>query len=261
LKQEEFLSLQNEITSIFNANNINHLYFKGSVLCNLYDDSSIRTRGDIDVYVDINDLDKAKNLLIFNGYELEDGGETHNIAFYKNNIMIELHFALIDDNYSKELMKYFNRPFDISHNVSNNLYALNDNEHFIYCLAHFAHHLRQGAGMRYMLDFYYMLKKTNIDYDKLHNDLALLGLSRLYNNSLNVLYYLTNEKFDDYEEQNIEYFIDYMLKSGIHGFGKENEGSTSQAVAHVDKKRYFVSIKDSQCIWYFKSVCYWSSHR
>ena len=30
-----------------------------------------------------------------------------------------------------------------------------------------------------------------------------------------------------------------MLKSGIHGFRKENEKSTSQAVAHVDKKRYF----------------------
>ena len=28
--------------------------------------------------------------------------------------------------------------------------------------------------------------------------------------------------------------------NGIHGFGKENEGSTSQAVAHVDKKRYFM---------------------
>ena len=60
VKQEEFLSIQNEITNIFNANNINHLFFKGSVLCNLYDDPSIRTRGDIDVYINSNDLDKAK---------------------------------------------------------------------------------------------------------------------------------------------------------------------------------------------------------
>ena len=240
VKQEEFLSIQNEITNIFNDNNINHLYFKGSVLCNLYDDISVRTRGDIDVYVDINDLDKAKSLLISNGYELEAGGEPHNITLYKNNIMIELHFALLDDSHPIKLINYYSKPFDIAHNVDNCLYALNDTEHFIYCLAHFAHHLRQGAGIRYMLDFYYMLKKTNIDYDKLHKDFELLGLSKLYNNTLNVIYYLTDEKFDEFDNTEIDYFIEYMLKSGIHGFGKENEGSTAQAVAHVDKKRYFM---------------------
>ncbi len=239
VKQEEFLSIQNGITNIFNDNNINHLYFKGSVLCNLYDDISVRTRGDIDVYVDINDLDKAKSLLISNGYELEAGGEPHNITLYKNNIMIELHFALLDDSHPIKLINYYSKPFDIAHNISNNLYALNDTEHFIYCLAHFAHHLRQGAGIRYMLDFYYMLKKTNIDYDKLHKDLEYLELSKIYNNVLNVLYYLSDERLDEYSEDDIMYFVEYMLKSGIHGFGKENEGSTSQAVAHVDKKRYF----------------------
>ena len=240
VKQEEFLSLQNEITNIFNSNNISHLYFKGSVLCNLYEDPSIRTRGDIDLYADIKDLDKARQLLISNGFEYEVGENTHHINFKKNNIEVELHFALIDDSHSKELIGYFSNPFELSYNETNNLYVLNDNEHLIYCLAHFAHHLRQGAGIRYMLDFYYMLKKTNIDYDKLHNDLELLGLYKLYNNVLNVLYYLTNEKLDDYEKQDIEYFIDYMLKSGIHGFGKENDSSTGQAVTHIDKKRYFI---------------------
>ncbi len=91
-----------------------------------------------------------------------------------------------------------------------------------------------------MLDFYYMLKKTSIDYDKLHNDLESLGLMKLYNNVLNVLYYLSDIKFDEFEDADISYFIEYMLKSGIHGFGKENDGSTAQAVAHVDKKRYFI---------------------
>jgi len=37
VKQEEFLSIQNGITNIFNSNNINHLFTKGSVLCECYD--------------------------------------------------------------------------------------------------------------------------------------------------------------------------------------------------------------------------------
>ena len=231
VKQEEFLSLQNEITNIFNANNIDHLYFKGSVLCNLYDDPSIRTRGDIDVYVDINDLSKARSLLVSNGYEFKSADTMHNEDYYKKGILIELHFNIFDEEVSKKWQKYFDKPFDISHNVSNSLYALNDNEHFIYCLAHFAKHLLKGAGIRYILDFYYMLKKTNIDYDKLHKDLEELELSRLYNNVLNVIYYLTNEKIDNILEEDINYFIEYMLKSGIHGFGKNNEFEMTEGLS------------------------------
>ena len=76
-----------------------------------------------------------------------------------------------------------------------------------------------------------MLRKTNIDYDKLHKDLEELELSRLYNNVLNVISYLTEEKLDDYQEEDILYFIEYMLKSGIHGFGKENDFYTSQGLS------------------------------
>ena len=227
VKQEEFLSIQNEITNIFNANNINHSFFKGSVLCNLYDDPSIRTRGDIDVYINSNDLDKARTLLVSAGYEFKPADTMHNEDYYKNGILVELHFNIFDEEVSKKWQKYF----DVSHNVFNNLYTLNDNEHFIYCLAHFAKHLLKGAGIRYILDFYYMLRKTNIDYDKLHKDLEELELSRLYNNVLNVISYLTEEKLDDYQEEDILYFIEYMLKSGIHGFGKENDFYTSQGLS------------------------------
>ena len=231
VKQEEFLSLQDEITNIFNANNINHLYFKGSVLCNLYDDPSIRTRGDIDVYINSNDLSKARSLLVSAGYEFKPADTMHNEDYYKNGILVELHFNIFDEEVSKKWQKYFAKPFDVSHNVSNNLYTLNDNEHFIYCLAHFAKHLLKGAGIRYILDFYYMLKKTNIDYDKLHNDLATLDLFKLYNNVLNIIYYLTNEKLDEFDSIDIEFFVQYMLKSGIHGFGKENEFDTIEGLS------------------------------
>jgi len=155
----------------------------------------------------------------------------HNEDYYKNDILIELHFNIFDEEVSKKWQKYFIKPFDISNKVEKSLYQLNDNAHFIYCLAHFAKHLLKGAGIRYILDFYYMLKKTNIDCDKLHKDLEELELSRLYNNVLNVIYYLTNEKLDEFEETDINYFIDYMLKSGIHGFGKENEFDTSQGLS------------------------------
>lgn len=60
-KQKLFFNIQEELTNVFNSNNIKHIYFKGSVLAGSYDDSSVRTRDDIDLYVNSNDLDKAKN--------------------------------------------------------------------------------------------------------------------------------------------------------------------------------------------------------
>ena len=242
LKQEQFKNVENIITNIFNDNNINHFYFKGSVLCNYYQDLSVRTRGDIDLYIDINDLDKARTLLLNNNFiEDKEGSTLHNIVFIYNEIEIELHYKLFDDSHPINLINYFNEPFKLCNLINNNLYQLNDNAHFIYCLAHFAHHLRQGAGIRYMLDFYYMFKKTNINLNELRNDLNKLYLLKLYNNILNALYYIFNEKFDEFKEEDIKYFINYMLISGIHGFGDNNKDSISQAVAHVSKKRYFIA--------------------
>lgn len=217
VKQEEFISIQKEITDIFNDNNLNHLYFKGSVLCNLYDDPSIRTRGDIDVYVGYNNLDNAKKLLLAKGFELDFGDNLHHINFKKNNISVELHFTLFDEEVSKHWNQYFNNPFEYSLPVSENEYKLDDTNHFIYCLCHFAKHLRQGAGMRYILDFYYMLEKTNINFELLHTVLTELDLIKLYKNTLNVFYYLIDKKYDDYDTEDCDFFIQYMLESGIHG--------------------------------------------
>ena len=72
VKQEEFFSIQNDISQIFNDKNINHIYFKGSIISKLYDDPSVRTRGDIDLYVSPNDISKAKKLLLDNGFEIDN---------------------------------------------------------------------------------------------------------------------------------------------------------------------------------------------
>ena len=114
LKQEQFKNVENIITNIFNDNNINHFYFKGSVLCNYYQDPSVRTRGDIDLYIDIIDLDKARTLLLNNNFiEDKEASTLHNIVFIYNEIEIELHYKLFDDSHPLNLINYFNEPFKL----------------------------------------------------------------------------------------------------------------------------------------------------
>ena len=242
VKQEEFFSIQNDISQIFNDKNINHIYFKGSIISKLYDDPSVRTRGDIDLYVSPNDISKAKKLLLDNGFEIDNQLEdnTHHIGVKKNNIEVELHFNMFDPDCDKSWIKLFNNPFELCNNVDLSLHEFTPTYHLIYCIMHFAHHLRHGAGIRYLMDFYYMFKKTKIDFELLHNKINECKLNRLYSNIINSLRTIFEIDYDEtIEIENVQFFIDYLLQYGIHG--NANNETSMQASLHSNKIRFFIS--------------------
>lgn len=238
IKQELFYSIQDEITSLFNKNDIKHIYFKGSVVSKYYDDPSIRTRGDIDLYVSLADFHKAEDILKENGYVLDDMvlDCSHHTSFKKKGVEIELHFNMFDSDVKKSWSKLFDNPFLLCDSNDNTLYKFSDTYHFIYSILHFSHHLRHGAGIRYMLDFYYMIKKTSIDFILLNNLLDELDIRVLYENIINALDYLSGERFDDVKIKDIGFFIDYMMSYGIHG--NSNNETSVMASAHENKIKY-----------------------
>lgn len=239
-KQELFFNLQEEITNLFNANNINHIYFKGAVLAKLYDDSSVRTRGDIDLFVSPNDLDKSKKLLLDNGFVVEPIDCMHHVSFKKNGIEVEVHFNMLDSSVDKSWLKLFNNPFELSNNISDSLYEFKPTYHLIYCIMHFADHLRQGAGLRYLLDFIQMFKKTTIDFDLLHKTLKECNLSRLYSNIINAIRQIFDLDFDEIiSKEDVTFFIEYMKQYGIHGHA--NNETSMNASRHKHKFRYVLS--------------------
>ncbi len=239
VKQEAFLNLQEELTTLFNDNKIDHFYLKGSVLCEIYPDVSLRTRGDIDVVVRTNDLIKAQNLLLTNNFTRIDAESLHHLEFIKNNLMVELHFQLFDDFSSNA---FFKNPFDLVLQKEKCLYELTNENFFIHCLHHFSIHLRMGAGLRYILDFYYMLKFLQLDMKKLHDLINDLKYKRLYNNILNSIYYLTDEKLDDFIDEDVTFFFDYLIRCGIHGFSENNKDSKDKVTNHKLCKRIFYRV-------------------
>lgn len=239
VKQEAFLNLQKEITSLFNDNQIDHFYLKGSVLCKIYPDVSLRTRGDIDIVVRTNDFIKAQNLLLNNDFVKLEAESLHHIEFVKNNLMVELHFQLFDDFSSND---FFKNPFDLVLHKENHLYELTNENFFIHSLHHFSIHLRMGAGLRYILDFYYMLKYLKLDMKVLHKLINDLKYDRLYSNILNSIYYLTDEKLDDFIYEDISFFLDYLVKCGIHGYGEANRQSKDMVMNHKLGKRIFYKV-------------------
>lgn len=239
LKQEKYYAIDEEITNLFNQAGIKHIFFKGTILSRIYDDPSIRTRGDIDFYVSSLDTDKAHKLLLSNGYkdDLDSKDCMHHIGMKKNEVEIELHFTMFDPDNLNEWINLFKNPFKLADIKKEYLYEFKPTYHFLYCMMHFAHHLRSGAGIRYILDFYYMLKKTDIDFDLLHKELKKNKLEVLYKNIINAILFLTDIDFDNsVEKEDVKFFIDYMLSYGIHGY--TNNETKKQAV-HQNKLKYF----------------------
>ncbi len=238
LKQEEFRKLQEEITNLFNEKQIPHFYIKGSVLHTLYPDMALRTRGDIDVVIDPAYLEVAKKVLEQNQFELEEAGCMHHVAYFKNKLCVELHFSLFDVYENDDRAKYFQDPFALCNLYKDHLYYLNHMDHFIFCLCHFAHHLKTGAGVRYCLDFYYMLKNWNLDLHQLHQKISQFGFDILYENILNLIEALTKEKLDEFKTKEIDFFMDYLCSSGIHGSGQNENLKEKQLVRREHKVKY-----------------------
>lgn len=230
---ENFKMIERELTSIFNDNKIPHLYFKGKVLGDLYPDSTVRTRGDIDVYIDGSSILKVCKLLDENGYIKVDEDNMHHIGYRKNDLEVEIHFNMFDSEC--RFIKHFKSPFDLAIRMNDYMYEFNHNDHFIYCLCHFYNHLVSGCGIRFVLDFYYMLNKYNLDFDYIHKIIKELELEVLYSNILNAIFYLTNVRFDDVEIIDIEFFIDYLVKSGVHGFSNDDRDKNRS----INKERKF----------------------
>lgn len=239
ITQERFKEVKQEVTSALNQKHIRHLYVKGIVLQQYYDDPVIRTHGDIDLYVNIEDFSSAKEILLGIGFQEHPQDCMHHIALYKNGIEVELHFSLFDDYGKNKVAQMFKNPFDYAIGVCEYEYMLNPSYHFIYCVCHFATHLRYGCGVRYILDFYYMLLKTEVDYTVIHQAMQMLELTTLYNNILNLIYYYTDKVFEEFNKSDIQYFLDYLISSGIHGY--KDLDSTKKVFNRKNPIRYAFS--------------------
>lgn len=237
LIQEKFFYIQNELTRIFNENNIDHYFLKGSVISSLYPDVALRSRGDIDIVVRKDDYKRAKQILSSNDFIYQEEA-FHHSEYLKNNMLVELHRELFDPSFT--FYNYFNDTFKDTAKIVDNLYKLNENRHFLFALCHLDKHLvNQGEGIRYLLDFYYMLKKWPLDLVYITTELKNLGLYDLFVNICDAIRIITNEDFLNIKA-NGELLINYMLNDGIHG--KQSDDVKSFTISKESKFKYFLNL-------------------
>lgn len=152
-----------KVSKVLEDEEIPYIPLKGAVIREFYPQPWMRTGCDIDILVHEDDVDNASKAIIETlGYEHKGKGK-HDIQILSTeNIYVELHFSLLEEDASPEMSKVLSDAWKHARPVQGckYRYELDDAMFYFYHIAHMAKHfLRGGCGIRPFIDLWIMNEK------------------------------------------------------------------------------------------------------
>ena len=257
-----------EVVKEFAARGFRGCVLKGQGNVLNYPDASIRTSGDIDIWVE----GGTKKVLCFVREKLASGQFCyHHIdAGVCQGIEVEVHYRPSFMNnliHNGRLQKWFEEKADeeFSHEVelpddAGKVCVPTNAFNRIYQLAHINHHIiHEGIGLRQIIDYYFLLKQGFTEKERAHDERLLKHLG-LYKVASAVMYVLNdtlgleekcllvapNEKLG-------RFLLDEIMLSGNFGqYDKRVKHGASPWEKNLQRLQ-----RDWRLVWYFPSECLW----
>jgi len=231
-----------KLESLFRENGIDYMPLKGMVLKDLYPQSQMRSMGDLDILIRLDQYSSIRKLLLANDFV--EGQETdHELIWYKKPYaQIELHKHLIP-SYNDDYYAYFGDGWKLAELTDSPCkYAMSVENEMIYIFTHVAKHYRDGGiGIRHLVDLWvYRRAHPNMDQQHICRELEKLGLKVFYLNVNKTL----DACFEDGEETEVTTcIVDWVFGSRVYGSPeKSNEANAlrvtkrSRSVTHAKVK-------------------------
>lgn len=179
-RYENMKYARERVSDVLEKEKIPYIPLKGAVISELYPQPWMRTGCDIDILVNKDDAENAANAITgILGYEYKGRGK-HDIQILSTeNIYVELHFSLLEEDASPAMAKVLDTAWKHAKPAEKGSYRyeLDDAMFYFYHIAHMAKHfLRGGCGIRPFLDLWLMEKSRN--YETAETD-ALLRKAKL----------------------------------------------------------------------------------
>lgn len=156
-----------KVCGVLEEAKISYIPLKGAVIREMYPQPWMRTGCDIDILVHKEDVENAaKAITEALGYTLKGRGK-HDISILSTeNIYIELHFSLLEEDASPAMAKVLNKAWEyaVPAEKGGYEYKLDDAMFYFYHVAHMAKHfIIGGCGIRPFLDLWLMEQSKNYD--------------------------------------------------------------------------------------------------
>ncbi|MDR7079106.1 hypothetical protein J2Y03_004163 [Neobacillus niacini] len=188
-----------QLAKLFNANDIKTIFLKGPLLGNeIYGDVSLRTCGDLDILIPIEDLDSVHRILENQGFIKDDyilsilgdwKWRHHHVTYYQKskNIKVEIHWRL-NPGPGKEpgFLELWERKRK-SVSVNSPIYLLGREDLFLFLVSHGARH--GWSRLRWLIDIERMIEQE-MDWQKVysftkkHNNFHVVGQSIILSSAL-----------------------------------------------------------------------------
>lgn len=220
------------IYAAFETGKADYMPLKGSLLKFLYPSEELRSMGDIDILIRMEQYDRIRALMSEAGYrEIEE--TEHEFVWNKAGIQVELHKCLIPD-YNKDYYAYFGEGWQYAERVGATYrYEMNTEDTFVFLFTHYAKHYRDsGVGIRQALDLYvYRRAYPHMNEDYVQEKMVLLQLERFYANTMHML----KVWFGTAEHTEASQLIsDRLFASGV--FGTRENSLSSDMLKQVNHR-------------------------
>lgn len=243
-----------KVCSALDEAGIDYMKLKGSVIKAYYEYPEMRTMGDADILIRLEDREKIKEVCEKIGY-FEEAESDHEIIYgtKPKKLSIEFHKWLIP-SYNKDFYEYFGIGWDFAKKVEgrNSEYEMSDEDFFVYIFAHFAKHYRDaGVGIKYITDFYLFKKiKPNMDFDYINKAFEKLQIKKFWENIDKLL----RVWFEDEESNDVvDHMTVKMFGSYTFGFAAHRFRSIALKDVNAGKSKFWLKIKH---IWYLTFLPY-----
>ena len=230
LRSEGQMAQVMRITQAFDDNGIDYMPLKGCKLKSLYPKPEMRTMGDADILVRMEQYEKIVPIMESLGFAM-DVQSDHEYIWRHPQLLAELHKRLIP-SYNEDFYAYFREGWQMARPKSGNAYEMTPEDEFVYLFTHFSKHFRDGGiGCRYVLDLWvYRRANPNLDTPYLRKALESVGLLEFYENIRDLMAVW----FEDRESDPVaDLLTDYIFASGSWG-GAESH-ALSQMVRSAEK--------------------------
>lgn len=255
------------VSRLFAERQIRLLVLKGPVLAtDLYGDVSLRTCGDLDVLVPIEDLDRVDQLLTEQGYVKDDYIETilgdwkwrhHHVTYFHSNkpIKLEIHWRL---NPGPSIDPGFEALWSrkrISALTSYPVYYLGREDLFLFLISHGARH--GWSRLRWLMDIHQLLKQ-GIDWKELNGLLKKYHYEHIAGQAILLAYHLLGSRVSEESEvlirgnrpkrlaQEAVFYLENMVN--LH------TDPVPEHVAHYHKRHLFSLMSTQQKLLFLAST-------
>ena len=225
-----------ELYRSFVENRLYPIVIKGLICRQLYGDlCDHRPSGDEDILIQLAEYDKAKEILINNGYVTEFEEETEaqleqlqEISFIspETGLHIELHLNIMgrENDARTRMTDYFADVFDNYREVEIEgvvVRTMTHQTHLFYLILHaFKHFTGGGFGIRQMLDILLYQEKygAEIDLNKLHEELVEFKADALWNDLIHIGNLYLGFELKAFQDPNCpEELLEDMFQCGTFG--------------------------------------------